>query len=1514
MSSVTLLACVRLRGRACESARGGDPGSAGTGAESAARAQVLPSALPGSGDEDEGSGSEDSEPAIVFSGVDFSLMDAGETTSEPARRRGGLSARRASPEVTPVKRAQQPQVVLLPPPGLSDAIGQAIAGPDGPGEQQIVALPVVDSSTRRGKEEGPQERHNIPTDGWLSGAAGRLCRGREAGDRTGEPAAPTKEDDPAAEAAYREAVAGFVPDPSEGARGMPLLDLGGALAGLDLDGLIERLQNGTCDMGEQDENESIEGWEEALAERKLEAAPPPTVSVGSSPGAPGAEIPQQPSPPQPARSASRPGSARPRSPFMRILQESSDMQTSKRAEEERPKVFLDLTGGVSSRKDEGEDGNETSSSEVEDEFEEWRNLRAALKQKGTTACCASRSNIEPEDSREEPEAGIAYARAAKNKEIQEVGDSPAVDHHSTRTSRNMECGADVGVEVEIVPAKPKPGPEPLIHGISGSRPGSPFMPAGAMGPRELREFLEGSQHFQQLDGPSESSDDESEDSMVAGVAAYGRQPLRAAVHSRQNGVGVTELTSGSEKMSESFQNRNTGARSQFRNEVRSNEEVARAREESDDESEEDKKMALFERETTLMRARRVALWRAAVLRCCAECPIQTFHEETSFLPPVPILEEESFSFTIEFRVRDPAQLSPLACWVLGQEEVGGAAPFCLLGMALVANPDLQTSESLDIYDKRLVCVGHPSRLDKRDGSMRVFLTTLKRTMQQTSLESLDINTVDGCQNIWEMSRTKSGCSELLKPASPLPVVQGLSAERSLEKESEICMTYLSWESVNSAALGLVVGRALEEGLEVAGMRSVCLEAVQKSVAPHLPASGKFLAFALAGRDSIARWKEAVGPNDHTIAAITDPSSLRAKLSLGGDSLVVTAGSKTAHKDFCHFFGGRLDLNGEIEKWKPPSAAEALSLVALHSTVASWVAISLPNHRRGVTYITRSLAEKGFTSDRLVMRSIDAPLKKVSGLSSLPKNVPVLFAKIRKPCLHFYVRMCLSMGQGFYAPGSLSEVAELDKILDSVDAAPAEVQTRKVMRKLAKLKGTEKSLRQIACVAFSGSLLSTPKELSEICGPDEYASKSTNEFLGFKQVEYLKPDQQQLFYCGHGKDEGELLRATQRMALQQRKEMLQKPLILALFRGSGVLDRIKANCRRAITQPVAHQKFAVIGVAEEGKAVQSAVSLLFKDSEIHDDIHGCGAKFFLPFPPKDRVFSLLRSPPVQEVVIVANLNSSGLGKLSRAFHVLHVKGGFHLVASHVQRFPAAGLDGPSGLVLSPSDASVAFFLRGIDGVRRCQDFFEAAGLLGGDLAMAGSIDESNHWRSIVFGQSHAGVLPCEVAGRQGVSLSNLTEFRITSCVSQGLLQTTCLMVGPLNVSGPFWDENDTSVVDGFSSLADIFDLVRREGFRVSNMKLVHVDNTVGKELRKVYTLPRQEKTWSSGCQALALALTRDNAVARLQMALQKRREKSGDEYLTKCMYASSAKASREDLRYFFGGETLHDSAYEIQRCS
>ena len=98
-----------------------------------------------------------------------------------------------------------------------------------------------------------------------------------------------------------------------------------------------------------------------------------------------------------------------------------------------------------------------------------------------------------------------------------------------------------------------------------------------------------------------------------------------------------------------------------------------------------------------------------------------------------------------------------------------------------------------------------------------------------------------------------------------------------------------------------------------------------------------------------------------------------------------------------------------------------------------------------------------------------------------------------------------------------------------------------------------------------------------------------------------------------------------------------------------------------------------------------------------------------------------------------------------------------------------------------------------------------------------------------------------------------------------------------------------------------------------MQCVHVEGAAGKEMQKLYSLSDQEsKSWASGCQALAMALTRDNAVARLQMALQKRREKRGDVEFSSTMNASSAKAFKEDLSFFFGGEELYDSAFEAPR--
>ena len=431
-------------------------------------------------------------------------------------------------------------------------------------------------------------------------------------------------------------------------------------------------------------------------------------------------------PPPASRGPPRPGSARPRSPFMRILQESSDSQMAKSVPEERPKVYLDLTGGASRPGE--EESRESSGSELEDEFEEWRNQRAALKGGGGRASGLGGQGAEARQSPRTNGDPVGAARAEPEGGEEHFDVRSGEGDWSRGGQAVIEAEAAAGETEGVVPAKAKAeaGQRSLLGGIGGSRSERSFLPTGAMGPHELREFLEGSQHFQNSDSPSESSDDEAE----SDIAAYGRQPAREAFLARQQALQETATGGSQGRQPASMARREAASGPPAPREPSINEEVVRARDLSDSESEEDKKMALFERETALMRARRVALWRAAVLRCCEECPIQTFHEQTSFLPPVAMFEGEASTFTMEFWVRDPAQLTPLTRWALLQSEQSGPAAFSVVGVALVANPESLPSESLDMYDKRLVCVGRPSKIEKRDGGMRVFLTSLKRVMQR----------------------------------------------------------------------------------------------------------------------------------------------------------------------------------------------------------------------------------------------------------------------------------------------------------------------------------------------------------------------------------------------------------------------------------------------------------------------------------------------------------------------------------------------------------------------------------------------------------------------------------------------------------------------------------------------------------------------------------------------------------------------------------------------------------------
>ena len=200
------------------------------------------------------------------------------------------------------------------------------------------------------------------------------------------------------------------------------------------------------------------------------------------------------------------------------------MRTAKRAPVERPKVFLDLTGG-GSRLGEAE-SQESSGSELEDEFEEWRNQRAVLKGAGARRGGRGGQSAGARQAlriSEDPAGPAGVQREGGGEEEHCDGRSGEEDRREGgRAVMEVEAAAREVEEVPPVKTKEDARQERLLGGIGGSRPGSPFLPSGAMGPHELREFLEGSQHLQNGDSSTESSEDEAGSGDEAGVAAYGR--------------------------------------------------------------------------------------------------------------------------------------------------------------------------------------------------------------------------------------------------------------------------------------------------------------------------------------------------------------------------------------------------------------------------------------------------------------------------------------------------------------------------------------------------------------------------------------------------------------------------------------------------------------------------------------------------------------------------------------------------------------------------------------------------------------------------------------------------------------------------------------------------------------------------------------------------------------------------------------------------------------------------------
>jgi nucleoside diphosphate kinase len=113
------------------------------------------------------------------------------------------------------------------------------------------------------------------------------------------------------------------------------------------------------------------------------------------------------------------------------------------------------------------------------------------------------------------------------------------------------------------------------------------------------------------------------------------------------------------------------------------------------------------------------------------------------------------------------------------------------------------------------------------------------------------------------------------------------------------------------ALGLVLSRAAEKGLNVAGLRMLWLTKEQAgSLIAHTPLrpcsqGGAVLALALRGKDAISRWRGIVGPKDPLVARVTDPTSLKALMATDNKHALSCADPQSAQRELALLFGGRL---------------------------------------------------------------------------------------------------------------------------------------------------------------------------------------------------------------------------------------------------------------------------------------------------------------------------------------------------------------------------------------------------------------------------------------------------------------------------------------------------------------------------------------------------------------------------------------------------------------------------------
>ena len=920
---------------------------------------------------------------------------------------------------------------------------------------------------------------------------------------------------------------------------------------------------------------------------------------------------------------------------------------------------------------------------------------------------------------------------------------------------------------------------------------------------------------------------------------------------------------------------------------------------------------MFEKESAKSKKRHADVWASTLRGKCPPNAGPAFDEAASFGPDIPGVAEEKGLFTLEVKLSHPTHVAGVLCWALAHDpaaadSVGPAEgpAFAVAGLAVIAPQTVEKCRYLDSFQRRLllVCRPLPAAGAERADDLGTFLKGLRAVLQRTRWSEVDGAQIypwgDERAVLTDSCRIKPGCHELLKPTAKLPFChQHLGGPFA---PGECCVTLLSGKGTSAGSVRAILETALAEGFDVVGLRSYLGGG----------AAGRPLQVALCvrGADGRRRWTELVGPDDFNLAKVTDPASLRARLGLDEAEMSAPVNERKNAEALAVHFGGRVTRAEETAgpgAWTPADGSEETAVLCYTSTCTTWVGISAAAVANRSASLFSRLAEVKLTINRLVTKgAIKLDIDAGHPLRALAAKGPVLLVNVSGASVFHRLHFCFP-AEHLYVPDTSTEVHKLAKLLEDVDCAPSSKLSSKLSKFMKALKNapsTKKVASEVACVALFPDMARCAAFQELMDGPGAHRF----EILGAKSAALTAKAQRALFV---GVDrEGQMWQKLGGWKTTERVQGLKRAPLLVLYRGFGLFSHLEGIVRATLAPKV--RENVVLGATLDREATAALATEVFKDTDLILEAAGKGKK------NQPTVLQVLKGPPKEDVVFLVDSAFVKSGKLEPLLRSFFTQG-FVIMACKM-----AGVDAELTADLNieglrEGSTVLAFCLRDSDAVTRLPLILRDQGATtGAQMWLPARKAEATFWLGVFFPKLASCPMPCDLIRSKGLPLEAAKRAVVAKVKNAGLLETACVVLGPLNASGAFWEDSKAAAANDLTLLTELISVLRKDNFRVSNIDLLHTGTKVSRHLKEMYPFsPEDSKEFEEGTQVFVLAVSRQNCVGRLQMTLQTKnraaltaRSTKQEILLSKVRYSTSSKNAQRELPCFF--DEVFDAAFTI----